>query len=337
MNRNPEPLERLVFVARQLMDKHPPVWRHPNPNKRLVFGIACPPGCLHKGELTYSRWAAMLLPETIDARGAAGLVEGRPDVYDYAPTAINGALEWHVNFADPHLFFAYGSPLFAQDEMQVAEHPALGALREALAARGRDALTVEPDGRPTPVLVKGVERRCRVATDCNAGELRPHGLYGNAFARADPEAIKRATARIDPPAITNILAMAAPHGGRGRYTREEIETILVTAYSGFRAAALESQRGGGPATPVVVHTGFWGCGAFGGDRRLMAMLQALAAGMAGLDRLVFHAFDPAGAKTLQDALGLMNENLAGEPEMGLDRLLDRIAAMGFAWGVSDGN
>jgi len=36
---------------------------------------------------------------------------------------------WYVNFADPRLFTAYGSGLFAQDEIQAAEHPILGHLR----------------------------------------------------------------------------------------------------------------------------------------------------------------------------------------------------------------
>ncbi|MEX1263094.1 MAG: hypothetical protein WEE66_04010 [Actinomycetota bacterium] len=44
--------------------------------------------------------------------------------------------------------------------------------------------------------------------------------------------------------------------------------------------------------------GFWGCGAFGGDRLLMTTLQSLAAEMAGIHRL---------------------------------------AGLGFEWGVSDGN
>jgi hypothetical protein len=39
---------------------------------------------------------------------------------------------WHVNFADPQLFVAYGSQLLAQDELQAAEHPLLGSIREAL-------------------------------------------------------------------------------------------------------------------------------------------------------------------------------------------------------------
>jgi Poly (ADP-ribose) glycohydrolase (PARG) len=46
-------------------------------------------------------------------------------------------------------------------------------------------------------------------------------------------------------------------------------------------------------TSVAVHTGYWGCGAFGGNRVLMALLQVLAAGSAGLDQLVFHVGDPA--------------------------------------------
>ena len=37
---------------------------------------------------------------------------------------------WHVNFADPQLFVAYGSGLLAQDELQAAEHPMLGSVRE---------------------------------------------------------------------------------------------------------------------------------------------------------------------------------------------------------------
>ncbi len=42
---------------------------------------------------------------------------------------------WHVNFADRHLFVAYGSPLMAQDEIQCMEHPVLGLAPRG--ARGR--------------------------------------------------------------------------------------------------------------------------------------------------------------------------------------------------------
>lgn len=42
-------------------------------------------------------------------------------------------------------------------------------------------------------------------------------IYGNAFARAPEESVKGAVTIIDPPTITNIIAMEAPKGGYGQY------------------------------------------------------------------------------------------------------------------------
>ena len=260
-------------------------------------------------------------------------VEGRPDIYDYVPADASGqVVQWHVNFADAHLFVAYAGPLFAQDEMQVAEHPALGALRESLVAGGHSPRTVQ-DGRPTPITISGVERRCVVATNANAAEGRAEGLYGNHFAAADLDVVRRATRSIRPPTLTNLIAMAALEGGTGAYTRHEIEHTLVTAYTGFRAAVCES--GGRPAT---VHTGFWGCGAFGGNRRLMAMLQVIAAELAGVHRLVFHALDEAGVEALEQAEADWRRRVRqGEQEWAASEVIERIEACGYRWGVSDGN
>src|ERR1035437_1229674 len=157
--QTPQPLESREYDAFTLMRQHPPVLR--NENKRIVFGIACPPGTA-RGALSYSRWAEMALPATIDPTRAAGLLAVRDGFFDYQPEAdAQPAVEWHLNFADPNLFYAYGSALFAQDEMQVAEHPVLASLREALVAEGRSARTVAT-GRPTPALVMGAERRVRI-------------------------------------------------------------------------------------------------------------------------------------------------------------------------------
>jgi hypothetical protein len=330
-----EPIERRDFVTSALMAEYRPAWRHPN--KRIVYEIACPPGAVHGGRLAYSRWAAMPLPESLEAAAVGRLVRAVDGYYDYTPSLDPGeGIEWHVNFADPHLFVAYASSLFAQDEMQVAEHPALGALREALVTDGLAAVTVER-GEPTPVLVMGAERRCRVATDSDAAEGRPAGLYGNAFARADGDAVRRATTPIEPPTITNLIAMAAPPGGYGRYGADEIESVLTTAFTGFRAAVLESRRERGRATPVAVHTGYWGCGAFGGNRVLMALLQVLAADLAGLDQLVFHVGDPRGRVPLAEALRLIEVGLGTDLDLSTRELINRIEMIGFEWGVSDGN
>ena len=246
------------------------------------------------------------------------------------------AVEWHVNFADPVLFGAYGSSLFAQDEMQVAEHPALGSLKDALDAGNVNAVTVDR-GQPTPILVMGVERRCRVETDPNAALGRPHGLYGNAFALADTAAIARATTRLDPSTVTNLIAMAAPNGGRGRYRRAEIEYVLRTAYTAFRAASLESARKRGSTSPFVVHTGFRGCGAFGGNRVLMTTLQLLAAEMADVSQIVFHTGDPSGAAAIRETRQLFDSVVIGRTKLTTRELVEQIHAVGFEWGVSDGN
>jgi hypothetical protein len=327
----PEPLERREYDAPALMRGHPPVLR--DPNKLVVFRIACPDGTAG-GHVSYSRWAEAPLPGAVDPAGAARLLAVRDGFYDYEPVAEAGpAVEWHVNFADPRLFCFYGSSLFAQDEMQVAEHPVFGSLREALLAERRSTLTVE-GGRLAPVLVVGAERRVRIATDRNAAQGRPDGLYGNAFAQASAEAVRRATTAIDPPTITNLIAMAAPTGGHGRYRRAEIELVLATAFTGFRAAVTETRRVAGADARVIVHSGFWGCGAFGGNRVLMTLLQLLAAEMAGLDRLVLHVGERV---SVEQATVVLRDALAADTSTSTAELITLIEAVGMDWGHRDGN
>jgi hypothetical protein len=328
----PAPLDRHVCEAAALMADHPPRVR--NPNKQVVLDIACPPGAVHRGAIGYTRWATMQLPERLDP-APRDLVLSMPGFFDYRPV-IEGqdVVEWHVNFADPHLFVAYAGGLFAQDEMQVAEHPGLAALKQRLAAEGVETRTDGPDG-PTPVLVAGVERRVAIETNPDADAGRPHGLYGNAFAGADPDVVRRATTPIDPPTVTNLVAIAAIAGGQGRYTRDEIRRTLVTAYTGFRAAVVESERMTAVPARVAVHTGYWGCGAFGGNRVLMAMLQVLAARMAGLDRVVFHTGATGAGGPLDDALGLVAALTRDEP-IATGDMVAAIDGEGFRWGVGDG-
>src|SRR6185503_8681975 len=124
----------------ELLAAHPPKLRHPH--KRLVFELACPSGAEHAGSIELTRWAAAALPAARElAATEAAATSGH---YEYETR--DGV--WHVNFADPALFYAYGSALLAQDELQAAEHPVLGSLREALLAERLPALT-EENGRPT--------------------------------------------------------------------------------------------------------------------------------------------------------------------------------------------
>jgi hypothetical protein len=340
-------IERREYDAALLMRRHPPFFR--NERKLFVFSLACPQDAVHSGRLAYSRWAQTPLPKEVEPARAADLVEVRDGYYDYRPlgvaptapaasaapaAALAPTVEWHVNFADPELFGYYGHAAMAQDELQVAEHPALAGLRQALLSEGRTAKTVE-QGRPTPVLVAGVERRVHLLTDRNAAEGRPDGLYGRPFHGADYETLRRAVEILDPPTISNVIAIAAPTFGHGRYTLEQIEYSIATAYAGFRAARLESDRMAGSHARLAIHTGRWGCGAFGGNPRLMDLVQVLAAGMAGVDRLVYYTGEPTRTPTIDRTLETARTAF-GPGAVPARDLAATIAAMGLEWGAGNG-
>lgn len=330
------PICRRVFDTAKLVAEFPPRLTHPN--KHVVYRKSCPPDGVHSGEIVFSRWAKSSLPLALDSSSATTRLEARPDFFGYEPRMPESpVVEWYLNFAHSDLFCFYGGALFAQDEMQVTEHPALASVREALMRFGIKTLTVE-NGEPTPALVMGVERRCRIATDRHAVLGRPNGLYGNNFAAASAEAVARATEVISPPTISNVLALEAPPGGRGRYSRREIEFILLTAYSGFVAARAESSRDRVGPSEVVVHSGYWGCGAYGGNRTMMALLQVLAAQLAGLDRFVFHGGDAAGSRTFEEACRIARKvaGSGGEPRA-VSEIVTDVESMGLQWGVGDGN
>jgi len=324
-----EAINHFQFDAGGLIRDYPPKWR--DHNKKIVFEIACGSGAPFEGEIVYARWAERQLPEAVTERWR---FEVRPGVFDYAAPPDPATIAWHVNFADPEMLVAYGSSLLAQDELQCAEHPVLGSLRQALMASGVRARTIDGEGRPTPVTISGVQRRCMIDTLPNLSAGRPGGLYGNRFASAPEEQIRAATTALCPPTISNILAMAAPSYGSGAYSREEIAAIARTAFTGFSAARCESERMGGPHATTVIHTGFWGCGAFGGNRTLMTILQALAADLAGVD-VVFWAFNEAGLKVAQEGRSVYEQERDSTSAVSV--LLDRIAERKLKWGLSDGN
>jgi len=86
---------------------------------------------------------------------------------------------------------------------------------------------------------------------------------------------------------------------------------------------------------VVVHTGYWGCGAFGGNRELIAMLQMLAAEIAGLTRLVFHTVNESGLVTLDEAKNRITTTGLDDITNSED-LIGNIVNMRFQWGGSNG-
>ena len=69
----------------------------------------------------------------------------------------------------------------------------------------------------------------------------------------------------------------------------------------------------------------------------MTMLQALAAEMAGLYRLVLHIGEPSGRASVQLARATLRDTIAAGGSIDAAELVSRIGAMGLEWGHSDGN
>ena len=312
-----ELLERVAIDSADLWRAHPPKIHHRQ--KQVLFDLAGGLSRVPSGPLVISRWA----PSAARAIGPQVPTESIEGPFTY-PREREA---WHVNFADTELFAFYGGSAFAQDEIQVAEHPLLASVRGLLTSQppgsALRALTREPS-RPTPVLVRHVERWCAIDTDPELA--MPYGIYGTRLSRAKSDALSQAVTRIDPPSRSHILAMVAPQG-RGRYSREQIGDILTTAITGFEAALAELPGAG-------IHTGHWGTGAFGGHRVLMAAAQLLAARAVGLPFLAYHSLDDDGAVAFAKGAAVADAVAEGTS---VEACIDILDTKAFMWGASDGN
>ncbi|MFX1297492.1 MAG: hypothetical protein ACFFD2_21905 [Promethearchaeota archaeon] len=349
MDKNLENIEKKKLIIRkqfntaQMVSKYPP--RIFSSNKKVVYNMACPKGCIHQGQIIFSRWSTMNLPEMFISDSYSTHFILKENIFQYltAPKTTPPTIEWYINFADRNLFIAYGKGLFAQDEMQVAEHPALGSLKECLstlessdsrlAPRTRDANSL-----PTPILIRGVERRVAISVEPNTAKGRPQGLYGNKFSQATTETIKKACKVLNPPTITNIIAMEAPKYGKGDYRFKQIEDIFLTAYTAFTAAKIESYHAVDGEVNVIINTGNWGTGAYGGNKTIMALLQIIAAKVAQIDKLVYHIFNIEYFKYYKEAFSIFeNKIIKNNKVIQLPQILHQIQQMKFQWGFSDGN
>lgn len=316
-----QPLYRTTFDRLDLADRFPAGFT--NPNKRAfldqVEGSSIP------GSIEVARWAAVPLPEARSGWRPELVTKVGYFTYD---SDTESKMHWHLNFANFDLFSAYAGSLLAQDEMQVLEHPDLARVRQALQAERLSTLVTDRVG-PTPFTLTGVPRRGVIETA--PSPRQPGGLYGNRFAAASVDQVLAATSVIEPPTLSNVVAMEALAYGRGEYRSDEITGILTTAVTGFGAAVVETKRLS-PGSRTVIHTGWWGCGAYGGNQELMALLQLVAAEWAEVDEVVFHIGGAASEPILRRGTEVQ-DTLP-------DTTAELIAAVGdrrYQWGVSDGN
>eukprot|EP01083_Nonionella_stella_P078776 215781_1 len=465
---------RQHFNCQNLMKAHPPKFQ--SANKKLVFQTICPNR--HKdctGNMVYSRHQLISLPATIP--DPTDFIKNKltiqSNIFEYVSNAADPKkLHFYVNFADPYLFGFYRGDLFAQDEIMTTEHPILGSLLEKIEASYRstkDSTKLTPRFAGAVVILNAIKH----------GHFSQEGLgkiYGNRFQFANKNTVLDCVEVCKPPIIDNIICIASLKGCRNKYKKEEIETIIRTAYCGFNAAKSESMyqtlkklrprnpnaaaflsecnndqllwilkktvltegnllankdlflryfkeneidgktlqdigrkafgaalvkyAGGnkkicGPSlrvhgalhslqgecldelkmfdeyTPneepsdnkdqdddekkekeavgvvdsdmrsVVLHTGNWGCGAFGGNVELHFILQTVAAVAAGVDEMYFHSVDDKGmvqAVTAQSVL--LNEILPNSKDkkgkFKRDLFINQLLQRGYRWGTPNG-
>ncbi|UJR33249.1 hypothetical protein I4U23_020704 [Adineta vaga] len=266
------------------------------------------------------------------------------NVFDYKPTDDSNSVEWHMNFANCDIFSYYHSSLLAQDELQVLECPLLACLREYLIKQDNatdkgdqyfDTHVIE-NNSPYPILICNVER---------AVDLNTKNLYGNKFSTSSESTVLNSYTLLNPPQIINLIAIEAPKYGYGSYTHQQIEYILqacFTAYSAAKVLAntayeLKTHQSVKASLKTYIHTGWFGCGAYGGDRTIMIVLQILAAKMAGIDKLIFHTVTNNCENEIDVAENCLKQIFSsGQNQLSINELINGIINKNFQWGASNG-
>jgi hypothetical protein len=151
----------------------------------------------------------------------------------------------------------------------------------------------------------------------------PRGIYGNQFSAVKAKVIQEQFCTVLEPQLVHIVAMEAPKHGFGEYTFGQVMDVLVTACGAFGAVRKEGAR--------MVHSGNWGCGAFGGNVVLMALLQMVAARAAGVN-LTCHVMQ--NENEWRQAQQLM-EQWVGET-LNVHAFVQKILEHRFKWNYGNG-
>ncbi len=238
--------------------------------------------------------------------------------FQYSPSTED-TITWTANFADPNPFSAAGSYNFAQDEIQVAEHPSLVHIRHLLPDDNKPLEIYQAD------LHYNVPRAGQfdTMTKFENGPLDDKTLYGNNFTNASEEEITSKLDIFKTPTNSNIFLIIAPTispiPGES-YKKDEIEALFGTAYIAFYALEASS-----PGKTVIVETGNWGTGAYGNSPQMSYLLQIAAARFAGIDVLKMYPLDHTAA--LQEAMELFEQIEKDYPEMTIDGFFDLLTDM----------
>ncbi|CAF0969262.1 unnamed protein product [Didymodactylos carnosus] len=308
-----------AFLYKTIMDKHNYV---PSRDRRVLM----------------TRWLTFTLPDSTSTFKTK--VTYKSDTFTYDQNQDKSTIEWHLNFANYDLFSYYSQRLLAQDELQVLECFQLASIREYLCGCNYSfsSKVGENGEKPTPILISNVERVLNIDTT---------NIYGNKFTKATQQEIIDASTYLNPASIVNILAIEAPKSGQGSYKESEIRYILLTCYTGFMAAKLLASKtnqlnemqqkitSSSLSLKTIIHTGWFGCGAYGGNRILMLILQIIAAKLAEIHEIVFHTLAIDCEAEINEASVCLGE-IEKSGRMDIDGLINHLVKKNYKWDISNG-
>ncbi|CAF3544720.1 unnamed protein product [Rotaria sordida] len=317
-----------LFIFDLLNNKHKYL---PSPNKSILI----------------TRWKPFI-PIIESNSQLSTIIKFQDDIFNYKSDGNIQTIEWYLNFANNDLFAYYGGPLLAQDELQVLECVELASLRQYLiqtintvGSRTVGSHAHKNKSVPTPILISNTERVI---------DLDTKDIYGNAFAPANKEQLQHAFKLVDPPQVVNLIAIEAPSNGEGCYTYEQINYILTNCYTGFKAAQIlahktyemnryasnsDHQRPSHNETNnfrTIIHTGWWGCGAYGNNRQIMLITQMLAAHWAQIDEIIFHTQNNEHSKDIAISQTVF-EKLKDEQQV--KEVINKIIKLNLEWEKSN--
>eukprot|EP01083_Nonionella_stella_P054730 144464_1 len=343
---------RQSFDCKELMSSFPPKFK--DGRKKAVFKTIVPNGakdCF--GTLIYARHSLIDLPSTIP--DPTDFIRHRlvinANIFEYVRGNKDESQQhFYVNFADANLFGFYKGSLFAQDEIMTLEHPILASLREQLLA------SKQAYCRGAIIILNALKHGHFAQNALNK-------IYGSKFARSTTEKVTKSVTICKPAMVDNVICIASVMGCQRKYKRAQIDKLLKTAYTGFNGAVCESayqelkgktkrkrrkscndtneEKTDTQQKEIIVHTGNWGCGAFGGNIEVHCMIQVIACVAAGVDRMVYHAVDQNsktkavhGCKVLLKELCPKCKDKKGRLKTKL--FISELLKRGYKWGTPNG-